>query len=58
MFVYDITGRQVAVLVNQVQRAGVYEVDFDASNIASGIYFYKLVIDNKFSDVKKMIVLK
>jgi len=58
MFVYDITGRQVAVLVNQVQKAGVYEVDFDASNIASGIYFYKLVVDNKFSDVKKMVVLK
>lgn len=58
MHVYDITGRQVAVLVNQVQRAGVYEVDFDASNIASGIYFYKLTVDNKFSDVKKMVVLK
>lgn len=58
MHVYDITGRQVAVLVNQIQKAGVYEVDFDASNIASGIYFYKLTVDNKFSDVKKMVVLK
>ncbi|HMQ80257.1 MAG TPA: T9SS type A sorting domain-containing protein [Ignavibacteria bacterium] len=58
MHVYDITGRRVAVLVNQVQKAGVYEVDFDASNIASGIYFYKLTVDNKFSDVKKMVVLK
>lgn len=56
--VYDITGRQVAILVNQVQRTGVYEVDFDGSNIASGIYFYKLTVDNKFSDVKKMVVLK
>ena len=56
--VYDITGRQVAILVNQVQRTGVYEVDFDGSNISSGIYFYKLTVDNKFSDVKKMVVLK
>lgn len=56
--VYDITGRQVTLLVNQMQKQGVYEVDFDASNFASGIYFYKLTVDNKFSDVKKMVVLK
>jgi len=58
MLVYDITGRIVGVLVNSQQRPGVYEVDFDAKNIASGVYFYKLVVDNKFSEVKKMIVLK
>ncbi len=58
MLVYDITGRIVGVLVNSQQRPGVYEVDFDAKNIASGVYFYKLVVDSKFSEVKKMIVLK
>lgn len=58
LIVYDITGREVAQLVNQVQRSGVYEVDFNAANFASGIYFYKLTVDNKFSDVKKMVVLK
>ncbi len=56
--VYDITGRQVALLVNSFQRSGIYEVDFNASNLASGIYFYKLSVDDKFSEVKKMIVLK
>lgn len=56
--VYDITGREVAVLVNRMQRSGVYEVDFNAENISSGIYFYKLSVDNKFSEVKKMVVLK
>ncbi|MEO8513927.1 MAG: T9SS type A sorting domain-containing protein [Ignavibacteria bacterium] len=58
MVVYDITGRQVALLVNGFQRSGVYEADFDASNLASGIYFYKITVDEKFSDVKKMVVLK
>jgi hypothetical protein len=56
--VYDITGRVVAVLINQVQRTGVYEADFNANNIASGIYFYRLSVDDKFSEVKKMVVLK
>jgi hypothetical protein len=58
MLVYDITGRIVGVLVNSQQRPGVYEVVFDAKNIASGVYFYKLIVDSKFSEVKKMIVLK
>lgn len=58
LLVYDVTGRQVAVLVSQQQRAGVYEVDFAAGNIASGIYFYKLDVDNKYSEVKKMVLLK
>jgi hypothetical protein len=58
MIVYDVTGRQIAVLVNQLQRAGVYEVDFAAKNIASGIYFYKLNVDDKYSEVKKMVLIK
>lgn len=56
--VYDITGREVALLVSSLQRAGIFEVDFNAANIASGIYFYKLDVDDKFSEVKKMVVLK
>lgn len=58
LIVYDITGREVTRLVNQQQRAGVYEVDFKANNIASGIYFYKLNVGDKYSDVKKMVLLK
>jgi hypothetical protein len=58
LVVYDIVGRQVAVLVNQIQKTGVYEVDFNANNIASGVYFYKLSVGDKYSEVKKMIVLK
>ncbi len=64
LLVYDLTGRQVSMLVNGMQRSGIYEVDFNAANLASGVYFYKLIVDNakhavhKFSEVKKMILVK
>jgi hypothetical protein len=55
--VYDITGREVAVLVNGFQTAGTHQVTFNASSLSSGIYFYKLqAADNVFT--KKMMVLK
>jgi hypothetical protein len=55
--IYDILGREIAKLVNENKPAGNYIVDFDASNLSSGIYFYKLEV-NGFKDVKKMTVLK
>lgn len=55
--VYDMMGREVAQLVNEVKDAGYYSVTFDAKNLSSGMYFYKLTSD-KFSDVKKMVVVK
>jgi formylmethanofuran dehydrogenase subunit C len=55
--VYDMQGREIAQLVNDVKDAGYYSVQFDAKNLSSGTYFYKLNTD-KFSDVKKMVVLK
>ncbi|MBN8586203.1 MAG: T9SS type A sorting domain-containing protein [Ignavibacteria bacterium] len=55
--VYDVTGRQVADLVNGELHAGSYNYDFNASNLASGIYFYKLEAGN-FTSIKKMILVK
>ncbi|MEO6695978.1 MAG: T9SS type A sorting domain-containing protein [Ignavibacteria bacterium] len=55
--VYNALGREVATLVNQKQNAGTYEVDFDGSNLSSGVYFYKLESEN-YSDTKNMILLK
>ncbi|RPI12816.1 MAG: T9SS C-terminal target domain-containing protein [Ignavibacteriae bacterium] len=55
--VYDVLGNEVAVLFNGFRRAGYYEDVFDASGIASGIYFYKL-ISKDFTDIKKMILIK
>lgn len=54
--VYDILGREVKVLVNENQEKGLYEVNFDASELASGIYFYRL--DGFRTITKKMMVIK
>ena len=55
--VFDVSGREVAVLVNDVKQQGVYSVDFNASNLASGIYFYRIEA-GEFSAVKKMMLIK
>lgn len=58
LVVYDITGREVKTLINQIQTRGSYEIDFNAANFASGIYFYKLTAGSDYSEVKKMVLLK
>jgi Tol biopolymer transport system component len=55
--VYDLLGREVHVLVNEFKQAGNYSVDFNASNYASGIYFYRIEAGD-FKDVKKMVLVK
>ena len=57
LVVYDVLGRMVKIIVNDFQEAGSYEVNFDATNLASGIYFYKIKADD-FSDNKKMLLIK
>jgi subtilisin family serine protease len=55
--VYDITGREVATLVNEVKEVGVYNIEFDATNLASGVYFYRLE-SGDFRAIKKMMLVK
>jgi hypothetical protein len=55
--VYDISGRQVSELVNGWRDAGVHNIIFDASNLASGLYFYRIEAGS-YSDVKKMVLIK
>jgi hypothetical protein len=57
LIIYDILGRKIKELVNTKQQAGKYEVQFDASNIASGVYIYQLVAE-KYMQSRKMILLK
>jgi hypothetical protein len=55
--VYDVLGREVAMLVNEYMQARTYEIDFDGTALPSGVYFYKLVTDD-FVQTKKMLMLK
>ncbi len=55
--VYDMLGRQIAELVNGFKTEGTYIVDFDGSSLSSGMYFYKIEV-NDFVAVKKMVLVK
>lgn len=55
--VYDVLGNEIAVLVNEEKERGVYSVNFDATQLASGIYFYRLKAGS-FVETKKMILLR
>jgi hypothetical protein len=55
--VYDVIGREVAILVNETKVAGSYQAVFNASRLGSGVYFYKLQVGNN-SMCKKMLLIK
>jgi len=55
--IYDVTGRVMAILVNEELNPGQYEVDWDASHRASGVYYYKLEAES-YMETKKMVLLK
>ncbi len=57
LIVNNILGNEVALLVNEKQKSGYYEVNFDATGLASGIYFYRIQTDN-YLQTKKMILMK
>ncbi|MEJ2658566.1 MAG: T9SS type A sorting domain-containing protein, partial [Desulfobacterales bacterium] len=55
--VYDLLGKEIAALVNSRKQAGAYTVEFDASRLSSGIYFYRLQAGN-FVETRKMILMR
>lgn len=55
--IYDVLGKEVAVLIDEIKEAGYYDVYFDAGHLASGIYIYRLAADN-FVQSKKMLLIK
>jgi hypothetical protein len=55
--VFDLLGREVATLVNEQKPAGTYTQKWNAANVSSGIYFYRLQAD-KFTETKKLVLLK
>ena len=60
--VYDIAGREVMNLVNAVQPAGFYSVNFNGVNLASGMYFYRINVEGEsaknFRATKRMVLIK
>lgn len=57
LIVYDVIGNEIATLVDEFKSAGSYEIEFDASGLSSGIYFYKIETGT-FSSVKKMTLIR
>ncbi|MGD8306109.1 MAG: T9SS type A sorting domain-containing protein [Ignavibacteria bacterium] len=55
--VFDVLGNEIAVLINEEKQAGTYEVELNAIELTSGIYFYHFKAGN-FSDTKKMVIMK
>ncbi|MCB0726023.1 MAG: T9SS type A sorting domain-containing protein [Ignavibacteriae bacterium] len=57
LVVYNMTGKEVSTLVNEKLSSGSYEVDFNGSNLSSGVYYYRLSVDG-FTETKKMSLIK
>ncbi len=55
--IFDISGKKVSTILNELLNPGSYEISIDATELSSGIYFYRL-ISNDFSDTRKMIITK
>jgi len=55
--VYNSVGQEIAILLDETQSPGVYQLEWTAKNIASGVYFYKIET-NKFNSIKKMLLVK
>ncbi|MBS1550990.1 MAG: T9SS type A sorting domain-containing protein, partial [Bacteroidetes bacterium] len=60
--IYDMLGKEVKTLVNSFTSAGTYNINFDGSNLSSGVYFYKLEASgkdgNNFVMTKRMVLIK
>lgn len=55
--VYDILGKEITTILNEYKQAGIYEVEFDATNLPSGVYYYR-VLSGNYSETKKMLLLR
>ncbi|MBE0572402.1 MAG: T9SS type A sorting domain-containing protein [Ignavibacteriaceae bacterium] len=55
--IFDTLGKEVAILLNEHKEAGIYTIEFDASNLASGIYFYRIQIGS-YTSIRKLALLK
>jgi len=58
IIVYNSLGQIINTLVSEYKQAGSYNLTFDASNLTSGVYYYRIETSNNFSDVKKMLLVR
>lgn len=58
LIVFDITGKTIEELANEIKNPGIYETRFESKNLPSGVYFYSLIINGLKTDTKKMILIK
>ena len=61
IIIYDVTGKEIKTIINEIQPAGYYTINFSSENLSSGIYFYRLTAENskqKFTETKRMAVIK
>lgn len=58
LIIYDALGREIAIVVNEELRTGIYEVSWDATNSPSGVYFYSLETGNGFIETRKLVLIK
>jgi len=56
--VYDLSGREVAILVNEVQAAGLHQIEFNGAGMASGVYFYRLSVGSLQGDAGELVMTK
>jgi hypothetical protein len=60
--IFNVLGKEIATLVNEQLNPGTYEVEWDAGNYPSGVYYYQLTINNEqlsiFKETKKMVLIK
>jgi hypothetical protein len=56
--VYNLLGQRVATVVDDNLKAGAHSYTFDASHLASGVYFYTINVENEFFQSRKMLLLK
>lgn len=54
---YDVIGKEVATLVDELKEAGSYDLQFNASKLSSGVYFYRIQAGN-FVEMKKLVLMK
>jgi hypothetical protein len=56
--IHDLRGSEIETIVSEFQQAGTYYVNFDATRLPNGVYFYRLLVGNAYRETRKMLLIK